>query len=80
MDRIDEGATDMLLDFSTVTSISSAGLQVILKAGKQLKDVGGSLRLCGLNADCSEVFRISGFDTLFPIYASVDEGLGTERR
>jgi anti-anti-sigma factor len=77
MDRIDEGTTDILLDFSAVTYISSAGLQVILKAGKRLKNVGGGLGLCSLNADCSEVFRITGFNTLFPIYASVEEALGT---
>lgn len=76
MDRIEEGATDMLLDFSAVTYISSIGLCVILKAGKRLQDRGGCLGLFGLNADCSEVFRISGFDILFPIYTSVEEALG----
>jgi anti-anti-sigma factor len=74
--RIQQGATAVLLDFSAVDYISSAGLRVILLAGKRLKATGGRLALCGLTEDCLEAFRISGFDTLFPLYGSVDEGLG----
>jgi anti-anti-sigma factor len=74
--RIEGGANAVLLDFSTVDYISSAGLRVILLAGKRLRATGGRLALCGLTEDCLEAFRISGFDTLFPLFASVDEGLG----
>jgi len=74
--RIGQGATAVLLDFSAVDYISSAGLRVILLAGKRLKATGGRLALCGLTEDCLEAFRISGFDALFPLYKSVDEGLG----
>ena len=73
--RIGQGATAVLLDLSAVDYISSAGLRVILLAGKRLKAGGGRLGLCGLTEDCLEAFRISGFDTLFPLYKSVDEGL-----
>lgn len=76
MAQIEQGATTVLLDFASVNYISSAGLRVILLAGKRLKASGGSLGLCGLNDDCREVFRISGFDALFPLHASVDEALG----
>lgn len=74
--RIGQGAVAVLLDLSAVEYISSAGLRVILVAGKRLRASGGRLGLCGLTEDCREAFRISGFDTLFPIYRSVDEGLG----
>jgi anti-anti-sigma factor len=73
--RIEAGASAVLLDFSAVDYISSAGLRVILLAGKRLKTVGGRLALCGLSEECLEAFRISGFDTLFVLHASVDEGL-----
>lgn len=73
--RIDEGAGAVLLDCSAMDYISSAGLRVILRAGKRLKASGGRLALCGLSEDCREAFRISGFDTLFPLYGSLDEGL-----
>jgi anti-anti-sigma factor len=73
--RIEGGARAVLLDCSSVDYISSAGLRVILLAGKRLKAIGGRLALCGLTADCLEAFRISGFDSLFVLYGSVDEGL-----
>jgi anti-anti-sigma factor len=73
--RIEGGARTVLLDFSAVDYVSSAGLRVILLAGKRLKAIDGRLALCGLSEDCLEAFRISGFDALFVLYASVDEGL-----
>lgn len=73
--RIDGGARAVLIDFSAVEYISSAGLRVILLAGKRLKAVDGRLALCGLSDECREAFRISGFDALFVLHASVDEGL-----
>ena len=76
LERIDQGANAVLLDFSAVDYISSGGLRVILMAGKRLKATGGRLALCGMSDDCREVFRISGFDTMFLLYRSVDEGLG----
>ena len=72
--RIDAGAVAVLLDCSGVDYISSAGLRVILLAGKRLTAKGGRLALCALNEDCLEALRISGFDALFALYDSVDEG------
>ena len=73
--RIDESALAVLLDCSAMDYISSAGLRVILRAGKRLTAGGGRLALCGLTEDCREAFRISGFDRLFALYPSVDAGL-----
>lgn len=72
---IDGGARQLLIDFSDVDYISSAGLRVILKATKGLKRSNGKLVLCSLKDYVKEVFEISGFDTLLPIAPDQKEAL-----
>lgn len=60
-DEIKQGANRLVLDFSDVPYVSSAGLRVVLVAAKRLKEVGGKLVLVGLTPSVREVFSISGF-------------------
>ena len=52
---------NLLLDFSALDYISSAGLRLVLVAAKRLKQEGGQLVLCGMQTHIREVFDISGF-------------------
>jgi anti-anti-sigma factor len=72
---IDGGEHKMVMDFSQVNFISSAGLRVILLVAKKLEQVKGKVKLCGLNATLKDVFEISGFSKLFEIVPSVNEAL-----
>jgi anti-anti-sigma factor len=70
---IEGGCNRLLLDFSDLTYISSAGLRVVLVAAKRMKTAGGRFVLVALNAQVSDVFEISGFSRLLdimPDYAS----------
>lgn len=51
----------VLLDFSELNYISSAGLRVVLMAAKRAKQSVGRLVLAGLQIHVKEVFEISGF-------------------
>ena len=73
--RISEGDTSIVLDFKDLEYISSAGLRVLLLAGKELKARDGQLALCTLNNSVREVFEISGFISLFPVYATIDDAI-----
>ena len=42
-----------------------------------LRSAGGELSVCALNQTVAEVFDISGIGSLLPIYASVEEALGS---
>ena len=75
--RISGGDTAILLDLKDLEYISSAGLRVLLLAGKELKAKNGQLSLCALKENVREVFEISGFITLFPVHGSVDEAIGS---
>lgn len=57
-----DGITDLLLDFSAVDYISSAGLRVMLTSYKHMKDVNGNIVLRGVNDYVKEVFEMTGFD------------------
>jgi anti-sigma B factor antagonist len=74
---MEQGETRILVDFGKTDYISSAGLRVLLKATKHLKQSGGAFGLCNANAQIREVLEISGFATIMSCYTSLDEALGT---
>ena len=74
-EAIENGTREMVLDFEDLDYISSAGLRVILKATKNLKNTDGRLILCAMQDYVKEVFEISGFDSFLPIVKSVDDAV-----
>ena len=73
---IENGATKILINFENLGYISSAGLRLLLRTGKQLKSREGSLRICSLNVTVKEVFDMSGFSMLFNIFETESEAMG----
>lgn len=70
-----DGRRTLLIDFTALDYISSAGLRVLLTAAKRLSEAGGGLRLFGLNETVREVFDISGFSSIFSVFATEAEAL-----
>ncbi len=73
--RCAKGADRVVLDLSDLEYISSAGLRVLMLAGKQSKAQGGTLLLAGLQPLVREIFEISRFTMVFEILPSVREAL-----
>lgn len=73
----DEGARKVVLDFSGLDYISSAGLRSILLLAKKMKAVKGSLAIANPSGVVREVFTISSFDTIIPIHDSLASVLGS---
>ena len=71
------GAKKVLLDFSSLDYISSAGLRVLLGAAKQLRAKGGTLGMFGLNQSVQEVFEISGFSSILSVYPTEDAAVSS---
>ena len=67
---LEQGARRIVVDLTDVEYVSSAGLRVLLVTAKQLRGMGGELRVCSLNDAVHEVFEISGFDRLLQVFAS----------
>lgn len=57
------------LDFEQLEYISSAGLGILLKTQKRLAETGAALKIINVNNHIHDVFRYSGFNTIFDIEA-----------
>ncbi len=73
--RLEAGDTRIVADLSGLEYISSAGLRSILAAAKKLKAAGGDLAFCCLSGIVAEVFTVSGFAKLLPVYDTRGEAL-----
>ena len=58
-----EGVTDLILDFTKVEYVSSAGLRVLLSAQK-IMNKQGQMKLIGVSDDIKEIFDITGFSEI----------------
>ena len=80
LEWIEQGTRHMVLDFSELEYISSAGLRSILAATKKIRGLGGSLSLCGLSGLVEEVITVSGFDNILKVYADINQATSDEGR
>jgi len=72
---VEQGSKKVLINFSELNFISSAGLRVLIVLTKLLQQKNGALALSSMNEQIEEVFSISGFHKLFSIYQSEEEAL-----
>ncbi len=64
----------VILDLSEVDFIDSSGLGAVVAAMKQLEGES-RLDLAGLNPAVDKVFRLTRMDTVFDLYATLDDAL-----
>lgn len=74
---IDAGARRVVIDFTNVAYISSAGLSSVLGVAKSAARAGGTFAIVGLSGMVKEIFAISGFDAIVPVKADLEEAIGT---
>lgn len=77
---IESGERDLVVDLEGLDYISSAGLRGILATAKRLKAERGDIVFANLQGHVTEVFKISGFHSLFKIFDSVDAAVNELRR
>ena len=69
-ERINSGKTRLILDLGGVEYSSSAGLRAILGAQKEIRQIGGDLRLSAAQPNVLKVLKLSGFTSIFRSYDS----------
>ena len=57
----------LVIDFSNLEYISSAGLRVLIATQKKLKPENIPMTINNVNDSIKEIFRISGFDKILKI-------------
>ncbi len=70
---IGKGCKKLIIVFADIDYISSAGLRVLLLAGKRLKVSRGNIALSDMADRIFEVFKISGFDKILTIFNTIEE-------
>ncbi len=65
----------ILINLDNVRFLSSAAINKLIVIDKRLKSVGGSLKLCAVSSQVSEVFAITHLDSVFEICNSQRDAL-----
>ncbi|WP_316898695.1 STAS domain-containing protein [Pseudodesulfovibrio indicus] len=73
---LESGTSKLLFDFSSLDYINSSGLRVLVLAYQRLKKNAGTVAICGVKDYIQEVFEVSGYDKIFPLYAARGDALG----
>ena len=75
---VDEGQYHLVIDMSGVEFLDSTGLGVLVGGLKRVRAHDGSLALVCDEERILKIFRITGLTKVFPIFATVDEAVGSE--
>lgn len=75
MEEIKDGCNKMIIDFSEVNYISSAGLRVLIVAIKSLTKNSGTFGICSINENVMKIFEISGLANLIIIHDDLETAL-----
>lgn len=78
VELIDQGNSQIIVDFSQVSFLDSSGLGALVGV---LKKIGhrGDLLVADLNSDVEQMFRICRMDRVLPIHQNVDAALQSLR-
>lgn len=75
--QIDAGRHQLVCDMSRVGYVSSAGLRELVSALKHSRQVNGDIRLATPSERVREVLTLAGLDTMFQIFPTQVEAVGS---
>lgn len=65
----------LVLDFSELDYINSAGLRVLVMGYQRLTPLGGGVVVCGVKDYIAEVFDVSGYNRIFRMSPDLDQAI-----
>lgn len=74
-DYINHGKHKLLLDFSGVDYLSSAGMRMLLSTSKKLTTLSGKLVICKVVPNVMDVLKMSGFDHVLDFSRTEEDSL-----
>jgi len=74
-DGLDRAERKFLIDCGQTGYIDSSGLGVLVSLAKRVRELGGELRIAGLNEDLRSLFELTKLDSLFHISPTAEEAL-----
>ena len=76
---IDQNDSGIVLDFTNLAYISSAGLRIILLIAKDLRQRSVGFSLCSLSSSVSKIFLISGFDQIISLHKDAPSAIAAHQ-
>lgn len=74
------GQCRIVLDFSKVEYVSSAGLRILMLAARQVGAQSGAFAIAALQPLVREIFEIARFDMVFRTFDTVDDAVAGVRK
>jgi anti-sigma B factor antagonist len=72
------GRHDLVVDLSQVSFLDSTGLGVLIKALKRTREADGSLAVVTDSQRVLKVFRITGLDSVVPLFPTLEAALAAQ--
>lgn len=70
---IEDGCVNVIVDMQEVGFIDSSGLGVLVSGLRRARERDGAVRVVCTRDNILKIFRITGLDKVFPIFADVTE-------
>jgi anti-sigma B factor antagonist len=70
---IEGGCTHVIVNLENVAFIDSSGLGVLVSALRRARERDGAVRIVCSRDNVLKIFRITGLDKVFPIFATASE-------
>ncbi len=74
---LEQGSKNLILDFSDLEYINSAGLRVLVMSHQRLHPLGGQVMVCGVRDYIAEIFDISGYNRVFSMYPNLNQAINS---
>jgi anti-anti-sigma factor len=72
---LEQYGNQLVLDFSALEYLSSAGLCGILTIGKKVKNAEGNLSICVPFGTVRQILELAGFNQIFPIHENLEKAM-----
>lgn len=76
-EAMDAGRLKVLIDAAKVDYIDSSGLGLLIGTLKRIKELGGALKLVGLNAYMLGIFRLIHLDYVLETFDNLEKALAS---
>lgn len=70
-----ENCLFFVVNFQELEYISSAGLRGVLASAKRAKAKQGDIFVCGLHGTVDEVFKLTGFNSIFKVFEKEEDAV-----
>ena len=74
-DYLDQQKNEIIIDFSKISFLDSAGLELLLDMHNELKQRGGALKLSHLNELCIDILKATQLINVFRIYEDMNKAI-----